>query len=208
MKKVFFCFMFLVAAASLNAQTNLLIDGGFENYKPGPCSFTTISGGKISGLSGKWQMSFAKGGCPDGCAKGSAAIVTSDKKAGNNSIEIKVDSQVNRNDIKLLQTIAGTQTTGEYEVSFWIKASVISPVAIDLLRGTQQNTNNGALPFTGSFTATTEWQQFKFTTNISDWTDADRTDMRVSIRVNNNKSLPIGPYPKTFWIDEVAILKK
>jgi hypothetical protein len=208
MKQILLGLVVILGTSQLKAQTNLLVDGGFETFKPGPCTFTTPSGGKISGLSGKWQMAFAKGGCPDGCAKGSATIVTSDKKAGNNAIEIKVDSQVNRNDIKLLQTIAGTQPAGEYEVSFWVKASVVSPVAIDLLKGTQQNSNNGAVPFTGSFTATTEWQQFKFTTSIADWTDADRTDMRVSIRVNNNKALPVGPYPKTFWIDEVSIVKK
>lgn len=208
MKKIISSVVILFAAFQANAQTNLLVDGGFENYKPGTCNFITQSGGKISGLSGKWQMAFAKGACPDGCAKGTATIVTTEKKAGNNAIEIRVDSQVNRNDIKLLQTIAGTQPVGEYEVSFWVKASVISPVAIDLLKGTQQNSNNGAVPFTGSFTATTEWQQFKFTTSIADWNDADRTDMRVSIRVNNNKALPVGPYPKTFWIDDVSIVKK
>jgi hypothetical protein len=208
MKKTILALSLFTIVLATKAQTNLLVDGGFENYKPGACNFTTPSGGKVTGMSGKWQMAFAKGACPDGCGKGSAAIVTTEKKMGNNAIEIKVDSQVNRNDIKLLQSIAGLQPAGEYEVSFWVKASVVSPVALDLLKGTQANSNNGAVPFAGFFTATTEWQQFKFTTNIADWTDAERTEMRVSIRVNNNKALPVGPYPKTFWIDDVSIVKK
>ena len=208
MKKLLLAITVFVVASFVRAQDNLLVDGGFENYKAGPCNFTTPSGGKVKGLSGKWQMSFAKGACPDGCAKGSAAIVTTEKKAGNNAIEIKIDSQVNRNDIKLLQTINGITAPGVYEVSFWVKASVISPVAIDVLKATQPNSNNGAVPFTGSFTANTEWQQFKFTVDISEWTDEERNEMRVSIRVNNNKSLPVGPYPKTFWIDDVSLVKK
>jgi len=194
--------------SSSQAQTNLLTDGGFETFKPGACNFTTVSGGKVTGQSGKWQMAFAKGGCPDGCAKGTAAIVTTEKKMGNNAIEIKVDSQVNRNDIKLLQSIKGAMPAGVYEVSFYVKASVVSPVALDVLKSTQPNSNNGTAPFTGNFTASTEWQLFKYTVDISDWTEEERTEMRISIRVNNNKVLPVGPYPKTFWIDDVAFVKQ
>ncbi len=208
MKRTILALSLFTLVLSTKAQTNLLVDGGFESLNPGPSSFSTNSGGKVNGLSGKWQMIFGKGGCPGGCGQGSANIVTTEKKMGNNAIEIKVDSAVNRNDIKLFQSIAGIQPVGEYEVSFWVKASVASPMAIDLLKGTQPHPNNGGLPFAGFFTATTQWQQFKFTTNIVDWTDADRTEMRVSIRVNNNKSLPVGPYPKIFWIDDVSIVKK
>lgn len=193
---------------SLNAQSNLLIDGGFESFQPGACKFSTISQGKVTGMSGKWQMIFAKGGCPEGCGKGSAAIVTTEKKSGNQCLEVKIDTQVNRNDIKVYQSISGTQVGGEYEVSVWIKASTVSPIAIDVLKSTQQNTNNGAPPFTGNFTANTEWQQFKLTVNVSDWTDEERTEMRVTVRLNNNKALPIGPYPKTFWVDDISIVKK
>ncbi len=208
MKKVIFSALITLGLTSVNAQTNLLVDGGFESYQPGACKFSTISQGKVIGMSGKWQMIFAKGGCPDGCAKGNAAIITTDKKSGNQCLEVKIDTQVNRNDIKVYQSISGTQAAGEYEVTVWVKASSISPIAIDVLKSTQQNTNNGAVPFTGNYTATTEWQQFKLTVNISDWTDEERTEMRVSVRFNNNKALPIGPYPKTFWVDDISFVKK
>jgi hypothetical protein len=208
MKKITLGVSVLFSVFQLNAQTNLLVDGSFESLVAGYNKFITPSGGKVKGMSGKWQMAFAKGACPDGCAKGTAAIVSTEKKSGNNSIEIKIDSQVNRNDIKLLQSINGATPVGIYEVSFYVKASVVSPVAIDVLKSTQPNSNNGIVPFTGNFTATTDWQQFKFTVDISDWTDDDRTEMRISIRVNNNKALPAGPYPKTYWIDDVSFVKK
>ncbi len=208
MKKTALVFFATIGLLQLNAQTNLLVDGGFENYKPGACTFTTPSGGKVKGMSGKWQMAFAKGACPDGCGKGSAAIITTDKKAGLNAIEIKIDSQVNRNDIKLLQSISGVTEPGVYELSFFVKASTVSPVALDVFKSTQPNSNNGVMPFTGNFTANTEWQQFKLTVDISEWTEEERTEMRISIRVNNNKALPVGPYPKTFMIDDVAFVKK
>ena len=208
MKKTILALSMCTIFLATKAQTNLLVDGGFETYQPGPGNFTTITGGKVNGLSGKWQMVFGKGGCPGGCGQGSATIVTTEKKMGNNAIEIKVDTQVSRNDIKIYQSIAGTQAAGLYEVSFWVKASIASPVSLELLKGTQGHPHNGSVPFAGYFTATTQWQQLKFTTNIADWTDLERTEMRVSIRINTSNALPVGPYPKKFWIDDVSIVKK
>ncbi|HAI84405.1 MAG TPA: hypothetical protein DCL43_12125, partial [Chitinophagaceae bacterium] len=96
---------------------------------------------------------------------------------------------------------------GVYEISFYVKTDQVSPVAIDILKSTQPSTNNGAAPYTGNFTATTEWQQFKLTVDISDWTDEERNELRISIRLNNNKALPTGPFPKTYWVDDVSLVK-
>lgn len=206
MKSMMLALVFTAFAYHSNAQ-NLLSDGSFENLSDGYKGFVTITSGKVKGQSGKWQMVMAKGGCPTGCAKGTAAVVSTTSKSGKNSVEVKIDSQYNRNDIRLFQSITSVPP-GVYEVSFYAKTTIASPIAIDVLKSTQQSTNNGAPPFTGSFVATTEWQQFKFTVDISEWTDEERNELRVSIRFNNSKALPEGPYPKTFWVDDVSIVKK
>jgi hypothetical protein len=193
--------------SELKAQPNLLTDGGFETFTAGYKSFITNSSGKAKGLSGKWQMVFAKGGCPNGCGRGSASVVNTIKNGGNNAVEIKIDTQYNRNDIRLFQSVNNVPA-GIYEVSCFIKADISSPVALDVLKSSQQPTNNGAMPYMGAFTATTEWQLIRFTVDITDWSDDDRNEMRVSIRLNNNKALPQGPFPKTFWVDDVVFIKK
>ncbi len=197
----------IAIAMSSQAQTNLITDPGFEALASGYSGFVTISGGKTKGMSGKWQMIFAKGGCPTGCGRGTASIVTTTKKSGNNAIEVKIDTQLNRNDIRLFQSINNVPA-GVYEVSFFIKSDVPSPIAIDALKSSQPFSNNGSAPYTGIFSTTTEWQQIKFTVDITEWSDDDRNEMRLSLRFNNNKALPQGPYPKTFWADDFSFVKK
>jgi hypothetical protein len=207
MKQTFLAAFVCLSLTQLKAQTNLLTDGGFESLSVGYNSFITNSSGKAKGLSGKWQMVFAKGGCPNGCGRDTASVVNTIKNKGNNAVEIKIDTQYNRNDIRLFQSINNVPA-GVYEVSCYIKADIASPLALDVLKSSQQPTNNGAVPYTGSFTATTEWQLITFTVDITDWSDDDRNEMRVSIRLNNNKALPQGPFPKTFWVDDVLFIKK
>jgi hypothetical protein len=207
MKKTLFAAFVCLTLTQVKAQANLLTDGGFEALASGYKGFTTITSGKVKGMSGKWQMVFAKGGCPNGCGLGTASIVNTVKNGGNNAVEIKIDSQYNRNDIRLFQSI-NSVPAGIYEVSCYIKADIASPVALDVLKSSQQSTNNGAAPYTGSFTATTDWQLITFTVDITDWSDDDRNEMRVSIRLNNTKALPQGPFPKTFWVDDVVFVKK
>ena len=194
----------IMSASSISAQTNLLTDGGFET--PAKNYVLNNSGGSKLANNGKWFMSFSIGGCENGCCEGTSEFNTVDKKNGNSSLKINIVRQTNRNDIKLFQTMKGV-TAGIYEVSFWAKSDNDGyPIALDVLKGTQAATNNGAEPFTAGFTTSTEWKQFKFNVDVSDWTAEELELMRVSIRPNNTKKLPEGPYPKTFWIDEVSFI--
>ena len=194
----------ILSATSIYAQTNLLTDGGFET--PAKNYILNNSGGNKFANNGKWFVSFSIGGCENGCCEGTSEFTTVDKKMGNSSLKINIVRQTNRNDIKLFQTIKGV-SAGIYEVSFWAKSDKDGyPIAMDILKGTQPGTNNGADPFTGSFTTSTEWKQFKFNVDLSGWSAEELELMRVSIRPNNTKKLPEGPFPKTFWIDEVSFV--
>jgi hypothetical protein len=191
-------------AISINAQTNLIVDSGFEN--PTKNFILNNSGANKFSSNGKWFVAFSLGPCKNGCCEGTSEFTNIDKKNGNSSLKINVVRQTNRNDIKLFQTIKGI-TAGIYEVSFWAKSDKEGyPIAMDVLKGTQAATNNGAEPFTGNFTTSSEWKQFKFNVNLSDWTSEDLDLMRISIRPNNTKKLPEGPYPKSFWIDDVSFV--
>lgn len=196
----------LFAASSLFSQTNLLTDGGFESMPAGTKSFVVNNGGKVNGKSGKWQVTFAKGGCEGGCCEGTAEVTSSEKKVGNNALVVNIIRQTNRNDIKVFQSVSAVPA-GIYEISFWAKSDVADcPIAVDALTSLQPNSNNGKDPFTGNFTTSIEWKQFKLKVDLSAWTDEERNEMRVSIRPNNTKKLPEGPFPKTFWIDEVSLV--
>ena len=206
MKKIFISALLITCANVIFAQTNLITDGGFETLKAGTKSYITASSGKISGMSGKWQLTFAKGGCPEGCCEGTSEIVSNDKKSGENSIKITINKQTNRNDIKLLQSIKSVPT-GVYEITFWAKSDVADcPLALDILMATQPSSNNGKEPFTGNFVSSTDWKQYKLKVDISAWTDEERNEMRISIRPNTTKALPVGPFPKTLWIDDVTFI--
>jgi hypothetical protein len=206
MKKLIISALLLMSTMTFFAQTNLITDGGFELLKAGTKSYITPSSGKISGMSGKWQLTFAKGGCPEGCCEGTSEIVSTDKKSGENSIKITINKQTNRNDIKLLQSIKAVPA-GVYEVTFWAKSDVADcPIALDVFMATQVSTNNGKDPFTGNFMTSTDWKQYKLKVDISAWTDEERNEMRISIRPNTTKALPVGPFPKTFWIDDVTFI--
>ena len=196
--------LLILFATSINAQTNLIVDSGFEN--PTKNFILNNSGANKFSSNGKWYVAFSLGPCENGCCEGTSEFTNIDKKNGNSSLKINVVRQTNRNDIKLFQTIKGV-TAGIYEVSFWAKSDKEGyPIAIDVLKGTQAATNNGAEPFTGNFTTSSEWKQFKFNVNLSDWTSEELDLMRISIRPNNTKKLPEGPYPKTFWIDDVSFV--
>lgn len=194
----------IMAATSISAQTNLLVDGGLET--PAKNYILNYSGGNKLANNGKWFMTFSTGGCENGCCEGTSEFTTVEKKSGNSALKINIVRQTNRNDIKLFQTIKAVPA-GIYEVSFWAKSDKEGyPIALDVLKGTQPASNNGAEPFTGNFTTSTEWKQFKFNVDVSDWTAVDLELLRVSIRPNNTKKLPEGPFPKAFWIDDVSFV--
>lgn len=204
MKTKIFIATFFIAVTSISAQTNLLRDGGFET--PANNYVITNSGPNKFSNNGKWFVAFSLGGCGNGCCEGTSEFTSVDKKSGNSSLKIDIVRQTNRNDIRLFQTITGV-SGGIYEVSFWAKSDKDgNPIAIDVLRGNQLGSNNGVEPFTGNFTTSTQWKQFKFNVDISGWLPEELELMRVSIRPNNTKKLPEGPYPKTFWIDDVSFV--
>jgi hypothetical protein len=199
----------LFTATALTAQSNLLTDGGFEKMKSGTSNYVLNNSGtsRMTGFAGRWFLTFALGGCPEGCCEGTSQITNAMKKEGANSLTLTINKQTNRNDIKLFQTIKAVPA-GMYEVSFWAKCDQDgTPMAVDVLRSDQPSTNNGSEPYTGNFTASTEWKQFKLRVDVTGWTEEERDNMRVSVRFNNNKKLPEGPYPKTFWIDDISLSK-
>jgi hypothetical protein len=197
----------VLSAKTLFAQTNLVTDGGFEAMNPTVKNYIiNNSGTNKMTVFGKWFVSFSKGGCENGCCEGTSEITTAAKKGGNQALTLTIIRQTNRNDIKVFQVLKGV-TSGTYEVSFWAKSDVEGlPIALDVLKATQASTNNGAEPFTGNFTTSTEWKQFKLKVDLSSWAPEDLDLMRISIRPNNTKKLPEGPYPKSFWIDDVAFV--
>jgi hypothetical protein len=197
----------ILSATSLFAQTNLVTDGGFEAMSPTVKNYIlNNSGTQKMQVFGKWFVSFSKGGCENGCCEGTSEITTAAKKSGNQALTLTIIRQTNRNDIKVFQVLKGI-TTGIYEVSFWAKSDIEGyPIALDVLKATQASTNNGAEPFTGNYTTSTEWKQFKLKVDLSSWAPEDLDLMRISIRPNNTKKLPEGPFPKTFWIDDVAVV--
>jgi hypothetical protein len=197
----------VLSATSLFAQTNLVTDGGFEAMSPTAKNYILNNSGtqKLT-VFGKWFLTFAKGGCENGCCEGTSEITSAAKKSGNNALALTIIRQTNRNDIKLFQVLKGLNA-GIYEVSFWGKSDVEGcPVALDVLKATQSSTNNGAEPFTGNYTTSTDWKQYKLKVDLSSWATEDLDLMRISIRPNNSKKLPEGPYPKMFWIDDVAVV--
>lgn len=197
----------VLSATSLFAQTNLVTDGGFEAMSPTAKNYILNNSGtqKLT-VFGKWFLTFAKGGCENGCCEGTSEITSAAKKSGNNALALTIIRQTNRNDIKLFQVLKGI-TAGIYEVSFWGKSDLEGcPVALDVLKATQSSTNNGAEPFTGNYTTSTDWKQYKLKVDLSSWATEDLDLMRISIRPNNSKKLPEGPYPKMFWIDDVAVV--
>ena len=42
--------------------------------------------------------------------------------------------------------------------------------------------------------------------DLSTWTDAERTNMRISIRPNTSANLPTGPFPKNIWFDDISMI--
>lgn len=209
MKKNMLIAAILLTATATFAQGNLLTDGGFEKMKSGTSNYVLNNSGtqKLTGFAGRWFLTFALGGCDNGCCEGTSQITNADNKEGANSLTLKIIRQTNRNDVKLFQTIKAVPP-GTYEVSFWAKCDQDgTPMALDVLRSDQPSTNNGSEPYTANFTASTEWKQFKLRVDLSGWTDEERDNMRISIRPNNNKKLPEGPYPKSFWIDDVSFVK-
>lgn len=209
MKKLFFLLAISASCMQAFSQDNLIIDGGFESMKAGSDAHLTRAHGAPKGKTGKWQVSIVSGNCPDSCATGNSVIDNTIKNSGSNSLRIDITKQTNRNDVRALQTLKGV-APAEYEITFYAKSSVDAPISLEVLNATQGSPNNGIGPFVTEFLATSSWKQYKFTVDISSWTDEELKEIRIAIRPNSRKStaLPLGTYPKSFWIDDVTLVKK
>ncbi len=209
------------------AQTNVITDPGFESITAGTSSYTTNLAGTVSGAAvfGRWQLTFVTGTCSTtmpcsgtatGCSSGSSVITTADRNSGNQSIYIRINKQTNRNDIKLYQVLSQSVAAGSYEVSFYMKSDGVSLVTVNVFKSTAAATANGGETsgtITGtasSFSSTTGWRKYRAVVDLSGWTEAERTGLRVSFRPNTGTgttgtSLPQGPCPKQFWFDDFVM---
>lgn len=221
----------LLMSFALRAQVNLISDPGYETLAAGTSSYTTTSAGTVSGttVQGKWQLTFVTGTCTtttvtsmscvavSGCSSGSSVITTADKNSGSKSLYVRITKQTNRNDIKLYQVLSQSVAAGSYEVSFYMKSDGVSQVTLNVFKSGAGATANGgesqpvsSTTYTGtasSFTSTTGWRRYRAVVDLSQWNDADRASIRISIRPNTGvgttgTSLPQGPCPKQFWFDD------
>jgi hypothetical protein len=81
------------------------------------------------------------------------------------------------------------------------------PVTANVFKSSESITSNGSCNTASpcqSFTVTNRWKQYKMYVDLSTWTLSERTNMRISIRPNTTTALPNGPYPKTFWFDDIT----
>jgi hypothetical protein len=209
MKKIFVALALSGLTMQAFSQDNLIVDGGFENLKAGTDTHLIRTHAAPRGKTGKWQLSIVSGACPDSCATGYSVIDNTVKNSGSNSLRVDITKQTNRNDVRLVQTLKGI-APAEYEITFYAKSSTDSPISLEVLNATLGSPTNGTAPYVTEFLASSTWKQFKFTVDISEWTDEELKEIRIALRPNSRKStaLPSGAYPKSFWIDDITLVKK
>ena len=201
MKNIKQCILLLLLASnSLLAQTELLKNNGFEEK-------AVVNGLNYKGMIGQWQLSFAPGSCPEGCAAGQFKTVEEGVFEGKKALQIVIEKQTNRNDIKLIQVIANAEAA-IYKLSVALKADKANtPVTVDLLKMAQASPTNGTPPFAIGFKVSTEWKVYTGSFDLTNWTEEERKNLRISIRPNSSvtTALPTGEYPKTVWVDAVSL---
>jgi hypothetical protein len=210
MKKIVLSFLVSTSVLSSALAQNLLNNSGFEAFAAGYNSYVTTGNGSAIGQPGVWQLTFVTGSCAGGCSLGSSQYVDTTQNAGTNSLAIKLDKQTNRNDVRLFQSIASIPASNNFVVTFYMKSGVAGyPVTVNVFKSTEGITSNGSSGVANPsqlFTTTTRWQQYKMYVDLTTWTTAERTNMRISIRPNTvtTTALPAGPYPKIFWFDDIS----
>lgn len=209
MKNFFFAVVLSTVALQSFSQNNLIVDGGFEALTAGTDNHLIKTHAAPRGKTGKWQLSIVAGNCPESCATGTSVVDNAVKNSGNNSLRIDITKQTNRNDVRLVQTLKGV-APAEYEITFYAKTSVDAPISLEVLNAKLGSPTNGIVPYVTEFSASSTWKQYRFTVDISEWTDEELKEIRIAIRPNSKKStaLPSGPFPKSFWIDDVTMVKK
>lgn len=207
-QRIFTTFLLLLLLGHSQAQ-NLLQNSGFENYAAGISSYMTTGNGNATGLSGQWQLAFVGNNYPtcSGASCGTTQIDNSTQNSGNNSLQINITKHTNRNDIRLFQSIATGPNANNCVVTLYMKADGTYPVTVNVFKSTEAINSNGACDANSpcqSFTVSTRWLQYKMYVDLSTWTAAERTNMRISIRPNTTTAVPSGTYPKVFWFDDIT----
>lgn len=209
MKKISCCLWLLLLFIQVKAQ-NLLLNGGFESFAFGFSGYMVTNAGNATGLSGQWQLAFSGNDFPacSGASCGTTFIDTSEQYTGTKSLFLNITKHTNRNDIRLFQSIATPPVGNQFVVSFSMMADKAGyPVTVNVFKSTEGITSNGACTVASpcqTFTTSTRWRQYKMYVDLSTWTVAERTNMRISIRPNTSTALPAGPYPKTFRFDDIS----
>jgi len=88
-----------------------------------------------------------------------------------------------------------------------MKADGNYPVTANVFKSSEAINSNGSCNTSSpcqSFTVSNRWKQYKMYVDLSTWTATERTNMRISIRPNTTTAVPAGPYPKTFWFDDIS----
>lgn len=204
--------LLLIVANVLSAQTNLITNPSFETFATGTANFVVNNSGTATGRPNLWQLVIATGSCSGSCALGSATIVDNTASSGSKSLFLQIDKQTNRNDIRLLQSFGNVTPVpaGNYVVYFYMKSDQVFPVTVNIFKSTESITSNGAGNVSSPlqvFTTSSQWKKYKMYVDLSTWTNAERTNMRISIRPNSGatSALPAGPFPKNIWFDDINI---
>jgi len=193
----------------LGNNPNFLLDGDFELSTTGISSNVSTGGGTVtSSLQGQWQSTFQS---PS--SSGTSYIVDTVAASGTKSIALTINSQTNRNDIKLIQVIQNTTIppAANMVLTFYVKgAKTGDSLVVNFFKSTTSSGTNGVSgdvtqPAFLYTTTNPFWKMCKVYVDLSTWTIAERTNMRLSIRPNsglNTSPTPSGPYPKIYWFDQ------
>ena len=210
MKKYTLLFLLLVATLDVVRAQNLLSNGGFESYTAGFSGYMTTGNGNATGLPGQWQLAFVGNNYPtcSGASCGTTQADNSTQNSGNNSLQINITKHTNRNDIRLFQSIATPPVGNNFVVTVYLKSDANNyPLTVNVFKSTEAINSNGSCNASSpcqTFNTTTRWRQYKMYVDLSSWSVAERTNMRISIRPNTSTAVPAGPYPKIFWFDDIS----
>ena len=202
-----FCTNFSV----LYCQTNYINNGGFESQAAGTSIFVSGGGNITNSVSGQWQACFASG-----TSNGTVAIVDTVHNKGNQSVFITINKQSTRSDIKLMQVIPNTTIppAAPMVLTFFMKGgragdSVVANVFKSTAASNSLGISGNPTQPANLYITTKYWQMYKMYVDLSGWTMAERTNMRISIRPNSgltNRN-PSGPYPKYYWFDDISFTR-
>ena len=192
-----------------NFPINYINDGGFEADALGTYSNITTNGGIINNtLAGQWQTNFLS---PS--SAGTSLITDSIQHSGNNSMELAITNQTYTKDVELIQVINSTTIppAAPMVLTFYMLGgeagdSVVANVFKSTAASNSTGISGDATQPANLYNTTNYWQMCKMYVDLSGWTTAERTNMRISIRPNSSTANrnPSGPYPKYYWFDDLS----